>query len=371
MTDIGNQISGQPSVNAHPRRQKKATGDVTDRPLKKPTRGRTAKTTADKQTCSSPTTDETQESRASDVKERPVQPLLAATLADVKDVQYPCGVTAKVDGIRAIKVDGKMVTRTFKPIRNKRMAQVLSAVLPEGGDGEITCGNFQETTSAVMREAGSEGFEEPFTFHLFDIMPTGDADKGLTYQQRMDLLRAHMDAKHDALVAQSQVTVIPLYPEIVENEEQLRALEEKYLSEGFEGAMIRRMDGPYKFGRATLKSGILSKLKRFADAEATVIGFEELMTNGNVAEEDAFGRSKRGHSKEGLVGAGTLGSLFVRREDDGVEFNIGTGFDAATRKQIWDDRDSYLGKQVTYKHFSQGVKVAPRFPSFVGFREDL
>jgi DNA ligase-1 len=180
-----------------------------------------------------------------------------------------------------------------------------------------------------------------------------------------------MEGNQEKLAAHAQATIVPLYPEVVNGEDELRALEEKYLAEGFEGAMIRRMDGVYKFGRATPKSGILSKLKRFSDAEALVIGFEELTHNENAAEKNAFGRTKRGQSKEGLVGAGTLGSLMVRREEDGVEFNIGTGFSAADRDRIWKERDTLLGKNVTYRFFAQGIKVAPRFPSFVGFREDL
>jgi DNA ligase 1 len=178
-----------------------------------------------------------------------------------------------------------------------------------------------------------------------------------------------MDTHADAIDAQPRLKLVPLYPEVIENEDALREVEERYLNEGHEGVMLRRADGPYKFGRSTIKEFILAKLKRFADAEATVIGFEELSRNGNVAEENAFGRTKRGHSKEGLTAAGTLGSLHVRSED-GLQFNIGTGFSSSERDDIWRNREHFLGKTVRYRFFPQGVKTLPRFPSFAGWRED-
>ena len=222
-----------------------------------------------------------------------------------------------------------------------------------------------------MTGIDSSSFDKHFTFHWFDIMPVALEDRALTYEERLAAMRTHMDAMAEALSKEDQVTITPLYPEIAENEAELLALEEKYLAQGLEGAMLRRMDGPYHMGRATLKSGILSKLKRFSDAEATVIGFEELMRNENVAEKNAFGRTKRGQGKDGLVPAGTLGSLIVRREEDGLTFNIGSGFSSADRAEIWANQDAYLGKLVTYRSFLMGVKVLPRFPTYVGLRLDL
>jgi len=111
------------------------------------------------------------------------------------------------------------------------------------------------------------------------------------------------------------------------------------------------------------------KLKRFIDGEAKVVGFEEEMYNGNIAETNELGRTKRSTAKAGLSGKGSLGALVVQDCVTGIEFSVGSGFDAATRQSLWDIRDSgLLGKIIKYKHFPIGVKIAPRHPIFLGFR---
>ena len=42
---------------------------------------------------------------------------------------------------------------------------------------------------------------------------------------------------------------------------------------------------------------------------------------------------------------------------------------SALRKQLWEIRDTLIGKMVKYKYFNIGVKVAPRLPVFLGFRD--
>ena len=56
----------------------------------------------------------------------------------------------------------------------------------------------------------------------------------------------------------------------------------KNLDDGYEGLMLRAPDGPYKFGRSTVKENTLLKVKNFLDDEAEVIGFKEQTTNTNV-----------------------------------------------------------------------------------------
>jgi len=46
-------------------------------------------------------------------------------------------------------------------------------------------------------------------------------------------------------------------------------------------------------------------------------------------------------------------------------FNVGTGFNAEQRHQLWIDKESLPGKnaKIKYQHLSSGRKV-PRFPVF-------
>lgn len=115
--------------------------------------------------------------------------------------------------------------------------------------------------------------------------------------------------------------------------------------------------------------GYLLKLKRFEDSEAVVVGFEEKLTNTNTQERDELGHAKRSKVKVGMVPAGTLGALRVRRPD-GVEFSIGSGFDDAFRTKAWEERETLVGRLVKYRHQPHGALEAPRFPVFLGFRHE-
>ena len=141
------------------------------------------------------------------------------------------------------------------------------------------------------------------------------------------------------------------------------------MSEGYEGAMVRSIDGPYKFGRATENEGYLLKIKRFVDSEAVVLNCYELMHNDNEAETNALGRTERSTKKEGMVGAGTLGGFNVRDLKSGVEFSIGSGFTADERSRFWERRGKLSGLVVKYKYFASGSKKRPRFPIFEGIRD--
>ncbi len=94
------------------------------------------------------------------------KPMLAAK-ADLMALQYPVAVTPKFDGIRVLIIDGVPVSRTLKPIRNKRINEILTG-LPGLLDGEIIAdsNSFQESTTAVMKATS----EIPWTYYIFDYV---------------------------------------------------------------------------------------------------------------------------------------------------------------------------------------------------------
>ena len=294
------------------------------------------------------------------------KPLLAATLEDPQALVFPCLVTPKIDGIRALRIGNEIVSRTFKPIRNKTIQMVLSELLPVGSDGEITVGTtFQDASRGVMSSDGTENFSTPFTFHWFDYV-SGDPTK--PYEERMqDMKRYLLD--HPEILAHPQATIIPLYPLSITNVNELVAYETDVLARGYEGVMIRKANGPYKMGRSSVREGILLKLKKFSDAEARILGVEELMHNENEKKPTELGKDKRTSHKKGLVASGKMGSLHVENLADEICFNIGTGFTDQMRTELWEQRDKLPGQIVKYKYFEQGVKVAPRFPVFLAFRD--
>ncbi len=89
-----------------------------------------------------------------------VKPMLAATAeaeeGQAPKVSFPILVSPKLDGIRALRMNGQLVSRTLKPIPSPR-AQEITAHLPDGVDGELIVGRpnhdpYRRTVSAVMTE---------------------------------------------------------------------------------------------------------------------------------------------------------------------------------------------------------------------------
>ena len=290
------------------------------------------------------------------------KPMLAASLENIDSIKFPVYVTPKLDGIRCLKIDGNIVSRTFKPIRNAELAAAVKDLLPDGSDGELIMGGtFQNTTSMVMSADKMIGNEKAY-FYWFDYVLD---DNKKTYLERIDDMKKFVE-KHPSILEASPVKIIPLVPTEINTVEELVNYESEVLDQGFEGVMIRTASGPYKFGRSTLKEGSLVKMKKFDDDEAIIIGFNELQKNTNEKTKDEFGYAKRSSHKDGKIDQDTLGSLIVDWRE--TEFSIGSGFTAEQRKEIWESRDTLVGKVVKFKYFATGMKEAPRFPIFLGFR---
>lgn len=296
------------------------------------------------------------------------RPMLAAkaTEQELKDL-FKGGrsflLSPKIDGIRALVVNGQLVSRTMKPIRNRHTQALFGRPELEGLDGELVVGNpwdknlMQQTSSGVMSYEGKPDVK----FYVFDKWNTsGDfSDRQLAAYQ---------------LALNRTIGIVGLGHIPVLSYEELLKYETKYLSMGYEGVMLRHPNGPYKQNRSTLKEAYLVKVKRFEDSEALITGVEPLLRNLNMAEYDERGYTKRSHSADGKVEDDCLGALVVRVLDGDVSFKLGSGFTEAQRYDLWERRDELLGKIVKFKHFKNaGVKVAPRHPIFLGFRdvEDL
>jgi DNA ligase-1 len=233
-------------------------------------------------------------------------------------------------------------------------------------DGELGVGSptdpdfYRNTVSAVMREDG----EPDFRFYVFDRVDLFE-EKARPYVRRV------IDLADISLRAELGEQFVPHRWQLLHSRDDLDRYEERALTEGYEGVMIRDPDGPYKQGRSTAKEGYLLKVKRFNDAEGRIVGFEEKMHNGNAAFTSEIGRTKRSSHQENMVPTGTLGALILEGVTafEGLRFNVGTGMDDALRADIWSRRDDLMGSLVKFKYFAIGGKDLPRFPVFLGFRD--
>lgn len=293
-----------------------------------------------------------------------MKPMLAPNDVTVlEDIKWPKLGSYKIDGVRATVRNGVLVSRTLKPIPNKYVQSLFSRPEFEGLDGELVVGLWtgsdvcNRTTSGVMRHSG----EPDVHWHVFDVV-----DQTRAFQPR------HKEAQERALQASLQGHPISgLQHTPLLSLAEMQAYEEIAVTQGFEGIMLRDPIGPYKFGRATQKENTLLKIKRWLDSEGEVTAIHEGSTNNNPKFKDELGHSKRKTLQENIVPNGTLGSFSIRDIHTGLELDVSSGILTQIQsKEIWDNREKYMGKTLTYKYMP-AIKDKPRFPSFKNWRNSI
>lgn len=278
------------------------------------------------------------------------------------DLRYPLLASPKIDGIRCLCNKGQVRSRKNLPIPNEWIRTHIG-MLGDGPDGEIVTytdgvmDDFHTVQSKVMSEDGMPDFK----YMIFDYVHDGFEWEEYTDRLKVSLL----------LVKWGESFVKQVGNIIVYNEEHLNIFESECLLSGYEGVCLRSPSSPYKSGRSTFDQHYLLKLKRFSDAEATVIGVEPLERNLNEATIDETGHTKRSHAQAGKVtDLLRVGALVVRDLKTNVEFRL-SGFTDKQRLDLMANPP--IGQIVTYRHQPYGAKPggAPRIPVFRGVRHDL
>jgi DNA ligase 1 len=235
-------------------------------------------------------------------------------------------MSEKLDGVRAYW-DGKtFLSRLGNPFL---APDWFTAGLPATPlDGELWAGRkqFQRAVSIVRRQDRGDAWRE-ISFVVFDA-PALDAPFEERLQQARTLLQA---------VGLAHVYVHEHHA--CGGIEALRAELARVEGLGGEGLMLRQPGSRYVCGR----SSTLLKVKNFHDAEARVV--EHLPGEG---------RHK-----------GRLGALLVEAAD-GTRFSVGTGFSDAERAS-----PPAMGSVITYRYQELSTAGVPRFPSYVGVRDDV
>jgi DNA ligase-1 len=304
---------------------------------------------------------------------KPYRPMLADDM-DLAKLKFPCGAQPKVDGVRLQVPFGQALGRPMKPHANRFTTARYSRDEFIGLDGEGVVGDWmaddacRATTSAFSTILG----EPESDWYIFDLV--NDHTRDLPYAKRYQAASEKVEWLHA-----NGFPFVKLMPmEIVHSLEELLALEETWLTHGFEGAITRNLDAKHKQGRSTIREGGLLRLKRFYEAEAVIAGFEEALTNNNEAYVDERGFTKRSDHAENKEGAGRVGKLLGVALQDAIDprtgrvlfckgdkITIGPG--NATHDELIDwfnNPHKILDQVVKYKFFPKGIKDKPRFPTF-------
>ncbi len=270
-----------------------------------------------------------------------VSPMLAHRFDEQgHKLKYPCYAQPKFDGHRCIAMVGDdevtLWTRTRKPITSMvHIQKAIKALGLQPGtvlDGELYNHDYKdkfEQLTSFIRDTKVKSGADVVQYHIYDT-PT----PGLTQAVRIAMLAELEPAAHPLVL----VSTI-----LVENEDELLLVFERFLKEGYEGAMARNTEGQY----VNKRSYDLLKIKEFLDSEFEVVGVEE-------------GRGKlAGHA------------IFVCRTLNGNEFRAKLIGETAALKQYFEDPALAIGRQLTVKYQGLTKNDIPRFPVAVRFKEDV
>jgi DNA ligase-1 len=291
---------------------------------------------------------------------------MLAAAANLKKIQYPVMGFPKIDGIRAVIHRKQALSRKLIALPNQFIQGFFNHHHFQGLDGELVVGSpndplcIKHSTSGVM----SRGGEPDFTFYVFDKWDSPYS----RYVQRLDSAAVQVRE-----IAAERVRL--LSGRRIDNEDDLLAFESEQLDLGYEGIILRSPGGAYKHGRSTVREGGLLKLKRFQDSEARVLEVIEEQFNGNEAQKDNLGRTKRSSAKAGKVGKGRAGALRVKDLRIGVVFEVGTGMTDADKEEWWawwNLPESQRGRRIVkYKFFAVGMQERPRHPVYITWRHPV
>ena len=252
-------------------------------------------------------------------------------------------VEPKLDGIRCFAIvennTALLYARSGKLISNfdATIGLELSS-LPNGCyDGEIMGEDF----IALMRQAyRKENVVTDGTYlSLFDYIPLNEwktRKSEMTCSTRYVTLSSTLKSRDFKYLKIVPRTIIAA------NYKYIEKLHDEYVIDGYEGAMIKDLDAPYKFGRGPE----VMKLKTFHDADLKI---ERLLE----------GTGK--HS-------GKLGSMVVNYH--GVEVQVGSGLSDELRDTIWSTPDKFIGRMIEVRYQEVTPDGSLRFPTFVCFRND-
>ncbi len=311
-------------------------------------------------------------------------PMLASDWREGK-VKYPCLISPKIDGVRALNRNGKLLARSLKSHENKHVTQTFS--LPEfhGFDGEMILGDnpvapdLCRLTSGAMRRHDSV---DTFKWYLFDYVT--EETEGLPYIERMEKLAEYLNGELKDHPLRKSLRVVASMT--VEDEEKMLWWDDYFLNKGFEGSILRDPKGLYKHGRSDGKMQVW-RIKRFIDAEFTIQEVIEGESNGNEAVTNELGRTERSTHQENMTPNGLVGSFKGRLIKDVLDPQSGAIIIPADteiivsagklthelRKYYFENKGKIIGEIGKFKLFPKGTKDKPRFPVFDSIRskEDM
>ena len=260
-------------------------------------------------------------------------PMLAKDGRKVK-IKYPCDSQPKLDGVRCMaryaNEEWSLMSRGGKPYDVKHVTDAMHNYVPNPVfDGELYIhGNpLQDTVSLVKKpKEGSENLE----YWVYDLYFPEAPDMSWSRRKNyLNMVEVHFPIRQ---VVSTRVN----------NEEEMLALHKQYLKDGFEGSILRDLDGIYELGH---RSSSLIKWKDFQDDEFLITGYKE-------------GKGK-------FVGC----VIWECENVEGKKFHVAPKGTLEQKKQWYRDANDIVGKDLTVRYFAYTNDGIPQFPVGITIRD--
>lgn len=255
-----------------------------------------------------------------------ILPMLAKDYKkEFKKVQYPCYIQPKLDGMRALKSNNRLISR--KGLAIETLPHLSAIVLGSDItiDGELYAHglSFQENMKLIKKNRPES---VNVKYHVYDMI------SDLPFGRRIQLL-------HEVVKDIKDIEVVETY--IINSEEELKHFHSQFIQEGYEGTMVRWGTEGYQMDK---RSSNLLKYKDFIDEVATIISI--------VPSE------KRPEHAQFIC------------EMNGKVFGCGMKFSHADRVEMLQNKENYIGEKAELRFFEYTDDGTPRFPVCIGIRLD-
>lgn len=312
--------------------------------------------------------EDTKKSGKKSVSNKMVRPMLAQEFDFTKyekagssrsfKINFPAFIQRKYDGIRCLAYikDGKVVieSRTGEPFEKfdllkgqiETLFSKMSAEEREGfyWDGELYTNDipFNEISGLVrmsVKHAKSTDIEKANKIHYYIYDSIDLKNLEMNCKERY----AYMDNYFKGFKKGDNSKAIDMIhrveTEVAEQPADVKSKHDAYVTQGFEGIMIRDMSGCYEVDK---RSKYLQKYKEFNEAEFKIIGFHE--ENGGLVIWDV------------ILPNGKTCACAPNASD-------------AQRKEMFKNGDKYIGKMLTIYYFGEDADGRLRFPRGKAIRE--
>lgn len=323
------------------------------------------------------------------MKEKEFKPFNAPNkMLDIQELPYPLLASYKLDGIRGLITKDKILCRSLKLVPSKQVQKKFSILtnIDKGiyFDGEFYNPDipFQMILSCIMTQnyytpINTKKWEELCKKYETDI----SRKKALNSIKLYLFDRVLTDFPDEPFEDRTKYVknIIGTYPELLEYVNQVLVTSpkeaENYYNKalvwGCDGLILRTSKGRYKYGRGTLKEGLIFKLKPYETFDEQIIDVIQATKVDPNAEKktNELGRSVTSKKKGDRILIEKACDFVVLHRGK-HELKVVIKMNDIEKIKVWKNRENYIGKYIEYKGLMVGAKDVPRHPVFLRFRFD-